>query len=312
MTQYEFDRENFSFRKATSSIGGILWRVVKWVVAGFSLAVFYYIIIALFIRTDVERKLARENRMYEKTYAGLLERQKLLEDEIDGLRIRDDAIYEAIFHTQAPPVDPGADISQGGAPEDADLVEYASVKAENLVGKASRVEDNFLRISAAMASKGFTVPPMRVPVDNMTYAQTGAGEGSRISPFYKVAVQHNGLDLIAGQGEPVYASAAGTVLEVTWSGKGQGNVVSIDHGNGYVTRYCHLADIVVARGQKVSAGKRIASIGISGSSFAPHLHYEVWRDGVPVDPVNYLFGSLGPKEYASVAIMSARTEQSLD
>ena len=312
MTHYEFDRESFSFRKATSSIGGILWRTVKWIVAGFSLAAFYYVIISLFISTDVERKLARENRMYEKTYEELLERQKLLEEDIDGLKLRDDDIYHEIFHTKAPPVDPVAALISGGVPQDDDLVGYAARKSVALNVMASDVEENFLRISAAMASKGFVMPPMRVPVDNMTYAQIGAGEGARLSPFYKVPVQHNGLDIIAGQGEPVYASASGTVSDVIHSGKGLGNVVVIDHANGYVTKYCHLADILVSKGQKVSAGKRIASIGISGSSFAPHLHYEVWHDGAPEDPVSFLFASLAPEEYAAASIMSARTEQSLD
>ena len=312
MAQYEFDKESFSFRKVTSSIGGVLWRIVKWVVAGFSLAAFYYLVISLFIRTDVERKLARENRMYEKTYTELLEKQKLLEEGIEDLRLRDDDIYKEIFHTQAPPVDPGADMASGSPDESGNIVGYTADKAENLLGRAAAVEEDFMRIFSAVASKGFSMPPMRVPLEGMTYAQTGAGTGSRISPFYKVAIQHNGLDLIAGQGEPVYAAAAGTVDDVILSGKGLGNVVVIDHGNGYVTKYCHLADIIVNKGQKVSAGKRLASVGISGSSFAPHLHFEVLRHGVPVDPVNYLFASLDPREYTNVAIMSARTEQSLD
>jgi hypothetical protein len=115
-----------------------------------------------------------------------------------------------------------------------------------------------------------------------------------------------------GQGEPVYAAAAGTVSEVTHSGKGLGNVVTIDHGGGCTTRYAHLADILVSKGQKVSRGRKIASVGISGNSFAPHLHYEVLQDGVPQDPVNYFFASLSPGDYADVVYMSVSTEQSLD
>jgi murein DD-endopeptidase MepM/ murein hydrolase activator NlpD len=174
------------------------------------------------------------------------------------------------------------------------------------------VERNFLAISASMAARKGKIPPMHVPVDHLTYAQTGAGTGLRLSPFYKVPVQHNGLDLVGGQGEPVYAAAAGTVSEVTHSGKGLGNVVTIDHGGGCTTRYAHLADILVSKGQKVSRGRKIASVGISGNSFAPHLHYEVLQDGVPQDPVNYFFASLSPGDYADVVYMSVSTEQSLD
>ena len=108
------------------------------------------------------------------------------------------------------------------------------------------------------------------------------------------------------------ATADGIVRDVTRSGKGLGNVVTIDHGNGYETRYGHLGNIYVSKGQKVMRGKRIALVGISGKSLVPHLHYEVLRDGVPQDPSRYFVASLGPQAFADVAFMAASTEQSLD
>ncbi|MEE3407631.1 MAG: M23 family metallopeptidase, partial [Candidatus Cryptobacteroides sp.] len=71
-------------------------------------------------------------------------------------------------------------------------------------------------------------------------------------------------------------------------------------------------DIYVSKGQRVRRGARIAAVGISGKSFAPHLHYEVLRDGVTQDPVNYFFASLSPQDYANVAFMSSSTGQTLD
>jgi murein DD-endopeptidase MepM/ murein hydrolase activator NlpD len=136
--------------------------------------------------------------------------------------------------------------------------------------------------------------------------------GSKINPFYKVAMTHNGLDLIAPAGEAVYAAADGVVSEVTMSKKGLGNVVAIDHGNGYKTRYAHLADVVVRKGRKVKKGTKIGSVGVSGNSFAPHLHYEVLRDTLILDPVNYLFASVTPEEYLNMVIMSVSTGQSMD
>ena len=96
------------------------------------------------------------------------------------------------------------------------------------------------------------------------------------------------------------------------SGKGLGNVVVLDHGNGYVTRYGHLGNITVSRGQKVTRGRRIAQVGLSGKSLVPHLHYEILRDGVPQDPSAYFFDRLSPLDYAEVVRMGADTEQSLD
>jgi murein DD-endopeptidase MepM/ murein hydrolase activator NlpD len=89
-------------------------------------------------------------------------------------------------------------------------------------------------------------------------------------------------------------------------------VVEIDHGNGYVTRYAHLADVEVRKGRKLTKGSRIGYVGVSGNSFAPHLHYEVLRDTLILDPVNHLFASVSPDEYMNMLIMAASTGQSLD
>ena len=136
--------------------------------------------------------------------------------------------------------------------------------------------------------------------------------GERVNPFYKVKIAHNGLDLIAPDGTPVHAAADGVVKDVVKSRKGLGNVVTIDHGHGYVTRYAHLADIEVRKGRKVRRGARIGYVGISGNSFAPHLHYEVLKDTLTLDPVHHFFAGVSPDEYVNMLIMSASTGQSMD
>ena len=96
------------------------------------------------------------------------------------------------------------------------------------------------------------------------------------------------------------------------SRKGLGNVVEVSHSGGFVTRYCHLGDISVHKGQKVSCGQKLGEVGISGNSYATHLHYEVLKDGAVMDPVHYLFASVDAVDYADVLYMSAYTGQSLD
>ncbi len=88
--------------------------------------------------------------------------------------------------------------------------------------------------------------------------------------------------------------------------------MEIDHGNGYVTRYAHLADVGVGKGRVLKKGARIGYVGVSGNSFAPHLHYEVLRDTLVMDPVNYLFASVTPEEYVNMLVMSVVTGQSMD
>ena len=153
---------------------------------------------------------------------------------------------------------------------------------------------------------------MTNPLKKFSFAQTGASTGDKVNPFYKVKIRHNGLDMIAPSGEPVYASDKGVVSEVVKSRKGLGNVVTIDHGNGYRTRYAHLADIEVRKGRIVKKGTRIGYVGVSGNSFAPHLHYEVLKDTLIMDPVSHFFASVGPEEYVNMLIMSSTTGQSMD
>ena len=195
---------------------------------------------------------------------------------------------------------------------DDNIVRYAEGKLASMEYSAERVEENFRRAMAAVMDSGFVMPPMTNPLDDYTFAQTGASVGSKINPFYKVPMQHNGLDMLAHSGEPVRAAADGVVKEVIKSRKGLGNVVVIDHGGGYMTRYAHLADMQVTRGRKVRRGACIGYVGVSGTSFAPHLHYEVLRDTVVLDPINHLFASVTPEEYMNMMVMSVSTGQSLD
>lgn len=163
-----------------------------------------------------------------------------------------------------------------------------------------------------MSADRDSLPPLTNPLPDFSYARTGASLGDRINPFYKVSVFHGGLDLISQQGVPVMASADGTVKEVTHSSKGLGNVVVIDHGNGYLTRYAHLENTHVSKGQKVARGQQVGQVGMSGNSFAPHLHYEVLKDTLRLDPLNYLFASISPDDYMGMLFMSVNTGQSMD
>lgn len=291
-----------------------LGRLLAWLAGSMTLAVLYYIVLSLFLSTDSEKRLIRENLMYARLYPELREKERLLEDAVLGLADRDNAIYAQIFHTEAPLIDPERDdllYFEKDTVRESSIVRVTEVRAEGLRHAADRVEEDFLAVFARLAAND-TVPPLSVPVAELTYAQVGAATGMRISPFSKVESQHDGLDIIAAQGTPVYAAAAGTVTDIRRSGKGLGNVVTIDHGNGYVTRYGHLGDILVSRGQRVAQGRQIARVGISGKSFAPHLHYEVLRDGEPRNPADYFPASLSPQAYADVAYMAANTKQSLD
>lgn len=98
---------------------------------------------------------------------------------------------------------------------------------------------------------------------------------------------HNGIDLAASQGTPIYAVRAGTVTLSRWHA-GYGYAVIIDHGDGVETLYAHASQLLVYEGQEVSAGDRIALVGNTGYSFGAHLHFETHINGVPQDPIPWL------------------------
>ncbi|MGB9607015.1 MAG: murein hydrolase activator EnvC family protein [bacterium] len=111
--------------------------------------------------------------------------------------------------------------------------------------------------------------------------------GMRTHPIYHITKMHTGIDLSAPSGTPIKAAAGGEVVYAGWWG-GYGNVVIIDHGGGISTLYAHCSAIYVRKGQKVSQGEVIAAVGSTGLSTGPHLHFEVRKNGKPVDPLGYL------------------------
>lgn len=313
-SQYIVDKD-FRFKKEKASVWTVICRILMFFVATISLAIVYYILFALVFSTEEERALKQENRLYEQEYPEMASKEALLADVVEGLKVKDDRIYEEIFNTSAPNMDQFSSLEFLMALDsipDTDIVSHSAGRLDKLEVSAGRVEENFKRVMEAISASAFVMPPMSNPLKDFTFAQTGASIGDKINPFYKVPMKHNGLDLIAPAGDPVYAVADGTVKEIIRSRKGLGNVVVIDHGNGYVTRYAHLADIETRKGRKVRRGARLGYVGVSGNSFAPHLHYEVLRDTLVLDPVNHFFASVTPEEYMNMLIMSVTTGQSMD
>lgn len=312
---YVYDKDNVRFKKDRLSVRKLIRKIFRMFLASASVAVVYYVIFALLFNTDTERRLKGENQALEKSLPVLEEKEALLSDVVRNLESRDDRIYEEIFKTSSPSVDPfsSLDFLVGlDTLSDRSLVSSTADKLDIVFDRTRKVEEDLMLISRLLSREDKQIPPMRLPVGEVSFAQIGASVGSKINPFYKVPIRHDGLDIIAPSGEPVYVTADGTVSQITRSRKGLGNVISITHDGGYVTRYAHMSDIQVTKGSNVKAGDLIGYVGTSGNSFAPHLHYEVHRDSLVLDPINYLYASVEPGEYANMLIMSSATGQSLD
>jgi murein DD-endopeptidase MepM/ murein hydrolase activator NlpD len=180
---------------------------------------------------------------------------------------------------------PEADAAAGGPLVPQDFVAYLRDSGLN-PAFAQRVSQVAARIGESRRLTNIaTSTPLAAPVA-VDYRET-SGYGQRVDPFTGRPAFHSGLDMAAFERAPVVATSPG-VVSFAGTRSGYGYTVEIDHGHGFKTRYGHLRDIQVQRGDRVAIGQRIGSMGSTGRSTATHLHYEVWFRGRAVDPVNFL------------------------
>lgn len=311
---FEFDAGTFRFGKVKLNVGKIVLQCLMYLLITLSLAVLAYILFALIFRTDVERRLREEIRMYEQVYPSLQQKQELLKDAIAYLQYEDNEIYDDIFHSNAPAADPMASLEFMFASDtipDTRLTSYTRDKSNQLLEQSRKVEESFARIFKVLSDTSTVLPPMSLPVKEISYSQVGASVGRKMDPFYQAYVYHEGLDLMLDRGTDVIASADGVVEDVS-NTKHFGRTVTIAHEGGYSSVYAHLETVTVRRGQQVERAQKIGTVGMTGKSFAPHLHYEVRLDGELMDPIDYIFASVSPMDYANMLYMSVNTMQSMD
>lgn len=312
LKKYRFDRVEIGFKKVTHSVWSLLRLGLKYFLVSVSLSVVYYIIFAAFVNSDNEKRMYQENKLYSSVFHQVLDREKIVADVITDLQWRDRLVYREVFNTEAPAMNPVRDLDFMAVSDtvvDRHLVRITAAKADSLLSRTAKVEENFRRFFDTPVKE---LPPLSMPLEGASYAQVGASVGEKYNPFYKVPMMHNGLDLIASQGDPVVACGDGVVTDVVKSRKSQGNYVEIKHPSGYVTRYSHLGDITVHKGQNVLKGKKIGEVGNSGNSFASHLHLELMKDGRFLDPASYFFVDVTPEKYVNMLYMSVHTQQSMD
>lgn len=167
-------------------------------------------------------------------------------------------------------------------------------KARVAVQKASLDE---LTYKALEIEKDWESRPKITPIRKKDLVRFASGFGFRMHPIYHINKMHEGVDLTARKGTPVYAAESGTIVIAANQYDGYGKKVVIDHGNGYRTLYAHLNKINVRRGQKVLLATKVGEVGNTGGSVSDHLHYEVQKDGRAINPSPYLYGLFSDEEF---------------
>lgn len=172
-----------------------------------------------------------------------------------------------------------------------------------------------MKINVKPEDVGFLAAiPTQQPIDNPNQDKLISGYGTRINPFHKGNYDHPGVDFADARGTPVIATADGVIMNIVRSSleAGYGNYIDINHNNGFMTRYAHLGDVSVRAGQRVKKGTVIATLGSSGGSVAPHVHYELFRNGKRIDPAPFMIEGLSSSEYDRLTQYANRQNQSLD
>ena len=173
----------------------------------------------------------------------------------------------------------------GGPDLDAELNPYLRYDLGMLNKKTELLEAHFVDLDNAFEEQSnmLDATPSILPARGWI----SSGFKMRTDPFTKKRTWHNGIDISAQQGTPIYAPAQGVVTSKGYSG-GFGNMVTIDHGNGIRTRYGHLHNFNVSKGQRVERGDLIGYVGSTGRSTAPHLHYEIHKEKKAQNPMKYI------------------------
>lgn len=174
--------------------------------------------------------------------------------------------------------------------------------------------DTLQQLAAAKEDKLASIPSIK-PIQedklrrNIKYL---SGYGFRIHPVHKIRKLHTGLDFTSPKGTPIIASGNGKVVRIENKRFGYGRNVMIDHGYGYSTLYAHMQEVDVKLGEEVKRGQVIGKVGSSGTSTAPHLHYEVRINGKSVNPIDYCLDGLSIEEYKELVHKASEENQSFD
>ncbi|MDH5599646.1 MAG: M23 family metallopeptidase, partial [Cyclobacteriaceae bacterium] len=257
-----------------------------------------------------ETKLIKENAKLTSRYELLNKKLLSTEEIVNELQYKDDNIYRTILDIE--PIPPTVrQAGTGGHDKFKDLEELQIPNSGMILSSYQKldklkkqlyiqtksydeIEDVLYKKKVMWASR-----PAIHPLNYKDLIRTGSGFRMRNHPILGIYKMHYGIDLTADRGKPVYATGDGVVIRKDRSSS-YGNVIYIDHGFGYETRYAHLSMFNIEEGQKVKRGDLIGFVGNTGRSTAPHLHYEVLFNGKFIDPVPFLNKNLSNNEFEKI------------
>ena len=293
---------------------------------GFVAAAFFtaFIIVTLVFRFIPSPQLKIAEARYEKmrqNYEALVSKTQDLQQEMTSLEKRDNQVYRSIFEANPLPDSARAKLTEKknefkkvAAINDEELGNELAKTLNNISARVNYQFTSYNEIEQLIKNQGqklASIPAIQ-PVSNRDLDRIASGFGMRIDPVYGTPKMHKGLDFTAPQGTPIYATGDGKVEMAGFDESGYGNHVVINNGYGYETLFGHMVRVKVRAGEKVKRGQTIALVGSTGKSTGPHCHYEVWKNGNKINPINYFFNDLTPEQYDEMLKIAEQGNQAFD
>ncbi len=321
--KYYFDAETLSYRPIKATNINRIINFLLFVLSSFSFGLICLLILlnSDILNTPSEIAQKRTIQNYELQFDILNKKLSQLESVVANVEERDNNLYRVYFEASPIPEEQRY-AGFGGVNRYRDLEGYDNseliintTKRLDILTKQTVVQsrslDEIERLAENKSELIAAIPTIQ-PIKNKDLTRVASGFGYRIDPFTKKRRFHYGMDFTAKRGTPVYATGNGIVKRADNRSSGYGRHIRIDHGFGYVSLYAHLTKYNVRRGQKVKRGDIIGYVGNTGRSAGPHLHYEILKDKKKINPLNFYYGNLSPKEFEALLSQSKQENQSLD
>jgi murein DD-endopeptidase MepM/ murein hydrolase activator NlpD len=319
--KYRFNAHTLSYDKIVISFKTKLKRFLALFSTTLVTAVLVAVGILQFYESPRMRTLHKENERLLTQYELLYKDLTTVEKVLDEIEQRDNNLYRVVFESDPIP----STIRKAGfggvnrysqleSLDNSELVIRTAEKLDILSKQAyiqAKSYDEVLNL-ALNKEKLVSSMPAIMPISNKSLKSTASGWGYRFHPIYKIKQFHYGMDFTAQIGTKVYATGDGVVKDVQSIGGGYGKWIMIDHGFDYETLYAHLSGFNVKIGDQVKRGSVIGYVGSSGTSTGPHVHYEVHKNGEPVNPQYYYFKDLNAQEYEKMVSISSTIGQTFD
>lgn len=319
--KYYYDSETLSYKEVKRSKKTTFKYVSLFIISSGCFALLYVIIGGLYFQSPKEKSLERELTNLLFQYDILTKKIDNAYQVLENVEQRDNNLYRHYFETNPIPEEQrragfgGINRYKKYEGYDNSQLVIESAKRIDILEKAIVVQSKSLDEIAKLAKNKeqlLSAIPAIQPIKNSDLTRMASGFGWRRDPFTKARKFHKGMDFTAKRGTPVYASGDGKITRADSRSSGYGKHIRIDHGYGYVSLYAHLNGYNVRRGQKVKRGDVIGFVGSTGRSQAPHLHYEIAKDGRKINPVNFYYGNLTAQEFDLLLKQAEVENQSLD